>query len=90
MSSFILFTKDLPLSKNEGELRVYLEILATAVEDWKEVKEGSFAEVSKEIPYEEHELLVVFPSSVNTTITRVLGEFRDRVDLHPLIEPVLA
>lgn len=65
---------DLPLLKVVSELRVYLEILQTAVNDWKEVRKGPFAETSKEMPYVEHELLVVFPSSVETTITHVIGE----------------
>lgn len=63
---------DLPLSNDKKELQVYLEILETAVIDWKKVKEGPFAEPPKEMPYIEHELLVVFPSSVESSIAHVL------------------
>jgi RNAse (barnase) inhibitor barstar len=69
----VIIHDDLPLLNNERELCVYLEILETAVNDWKEVREGAFAEPPKNMPYLEHELLVVFPSAVEATIARVLG-----------------
>ena len=64
---------DLPLSNNEKELRIYLEILETAAKDWKEVREGPFAEAAEGMPYVEHELLIIFPVTAQPTIARVLG-----------------
>ncbi len=68
----IIAHDDVPLSGNEKELRTYLEILKTAVNDWKEVKERPFTEPPKEMPYFEHELLVVFPSVAEARIKNVL------------------
>jgi hypothetical protein len=68
----IITHDDLPLSNDEKELRVYLEILETAVDDWKKVREGPFAEPPEGWAYIEHELLVVFPSSVESTIACIL------------------
>ena len=65
---------DLPLANQEDELRIYLEILATAVKDWKGPRPGPFVEISsEEWPYIEHELVVAFPSAVEATVVRVLG-----------------
>jgi len=69
----VLAHDDLPVASQEDELRVYLEILETAVNDWKEVRGGPFAEPPKEMPYVEHELVVGFPSSAESTVIRVLG-----------------
>lgn len=69
----VIVHDDLPVISQEGELRVYLEILEAAVNDWKEVRRGPFAESPKEMPYVEHELVVGFPSSVEPTVIRVLG-----------------
>jgi hypothetical protein len=61
-----------PLSGNEKELRTYLEILDAAVNDWSEVEERPFTERSKEMPYFEHELLVVFPTVAEARIKNLL------------------
>jgi RNAse (barnase) inhibitor barstar len=63
---------DVPLSGNENELRTYLEILETAVNDWKEVKKQPCTQPPKEMPYFEHELLVVFPTVAAARIKNVL------------------
>jgi hypothetical protein len=63
---------DLPLLNDQKELRVYLEILETAVNDWEKVGEGPFVEPPEEMPFIEHELLVVFPASVESTIVCML------------------
>jgi hypothetical protein len=68
----VIAHSDLPLANEEDELRVYLEILETAVKDWKQVRRGPFAEPPNEMPYLEHELTVVFPSAVERTVIRVL------------------
>ena len=68
----IIAHDDVPLSGNEEELRTYLEILETAVNDWKEVKERPFTEPPREMPYFEHELLVVFPAVTEARITNPL------------------
>jgi Barstar (barnase inhibitor) len=71
----VVIHEDLPLSNDARELRIYLEILQTAVNDWKEVRKGPFAELPKEWPpFVEHELLVAFPSSVQAAITATLGD----------------
>jgi Barstar (barnase inhibitor) len=63
---------DLPPLNDQNELRVYIEILETAVNDWKKVREGPFVEPPEEMPFIEHDLLVVFPLSVESSIARVL------------------
>lgn len=70
----IIAHKDLPLASREDELRVYLEILESAVMGWKEVRQGPFAELPNGMRYVEHELIVVFPSAVEATVIRVLDE----------------
>jgi RNAse (barnase) inhibitor barstar len=69
----IIAHADVPLSGNEKELRTYLEILATVVDDWKEVKEGPLAEHPREMPFFEHELVVIFPSAAEARIMNLLG-----------------
>jgi hypothetical protein len=68
----IITHEDLPLANDGKELQIYLEILETAVNDWKMVREGPFAALPEEMSYVEHELLVLFPSAVESTIVRVL------------------
>ena len=68
----VIAHNDVPLSGNEKELRTYLEILDTAVNDWSEVEERPFTERSKEMPYFEHELLVVFPTVAEARIKNLL------------------
>lgn len=72
----VIIHDDLPVANQEDELRVYLEILETAVNDWKEVRRGPFTDPPKEMPYVEHELVVGFPSWVEPTVLRVLGSGR--------------
>jgi hypothetical protein len=68
----IIVHDDLPLSNDKKELQVYLEILETAVNDWRKVGEGPFNEPPEEWPYIEHELLVIFTASVESTIVCML------------------
>lgn len=65
--------EDVPLSNSPDELRIYLEVLETAVNDWKKVEKTPLAEAPGIVPYREHELLVTFPSYARQTICRALG-----------------
>jgi RNAse (barnase) inhibitor barstar len=72
LKRIVITHEDLPLANNEAELRIYLEILETAVSDWQEVREGTFAEAPREMPYVQHELLVVFPAAVRSQVDHIL------------------
>ena len=67
----IIAHDDLPLENDEEQVRIYLEILETAVKDWKAVREGPSFVPLDEVPYIDHELLVVFPSAVEPIIVRM-------------------
>jgi len=69
----VIIHDDLPLANREDELRVYLEILETAVSDWQKTRQGSFAEPPKDMTYVEHELMVVFPAATKESVARVLA-----------------
>jgi hypothetical protein len=62
----------LPLPNAEKELRIYLEILKTAVNDWRKNREEQFAIPHNEMLYVERELIVVFPSILESAITHLL------------------
>jgi Barstar (barnase inhibitor) len=68
----VITHNDLPLVNRVDELRVYLDILKTAVKDWKEVRQGPFTEPPDEMPFVKHELMVIFPSTMEETVTRLL------------------
>ena len=69
----IIAHNDLPLVNREGDLRIYLEILETAVNDWMESRQGPFAGTPNGMAYVEHELVVVFPSAVEGMVKKVLN-----------------
>jgi hypothetical protein len=73
----IIAHDDVPLSGNERELRTYLEILETAVNDWRKVKIKPITQPSQEMPYFEHELVVVFPSAAEAQIMNLLAADAD-------------
>jgi RNAse (barnase) inhibitor barstar len=68
---------DVPLSGNEKELRTYLEILETAVDDWRKVEKEPFIQPPQEMPYFEHELVVVFPLAAEAQIMNLLAPDAD-------------
>ena len=63
---------DLPLAKQRDELRVYLDILKTAVRDWKTPNTRTVIEPPVYMPYIEHELVVVFPAALEKSITEAM------------------
>jgi barstar (barnase inhibitor) len=69
----VIAHEDVPLTNWKHDLRIYLEILETAVNDWKELRPGPFAEPPSNMPYVAHELVVGFPSAAQAAIVRVLG-----------------
>jgi RNAse (barnase) inhibitor barstar len=73
----IIAHDDVPLSGNEKELRTYLEILETAVNDWRKVQKRPFIQPPQEMPYFEHELVVVFPSAAEAQIMNLLAPHAD-------------
>jgi hypothetical protein len=68
----VIVHHDLPLTDRPRDLRIYLEALGTAVSDWAQIGGGPFARAPNDMRYVEHELLVVFPSSVEDQISDVL------------------
>jgi hypothetical protein len=67
----VIAHSDLPLSADNDGARIYLEILATAVNDWHKPKAGPFAEPPLEMHYVEHEVVVVFPTELRKTINHL-------------------
>lgn len=72
----IVIHEDLPLANKEEEedLSIYIDILATAVNDWKIVRKGPFAEPSLPMPFIEHELIIIFPSQYEAFTTKLYRE----------------
>ncbi len=56
----VIVHRDLPLSGNENELLVYLDILQDALRNWDS--------------NEQHKLLVIFPPEAKATTTRLLDK----------------
>jgi hypothetical protein len=67
----IIAHQDLPLENDVEGLRIYLDILETAINDWKEIREGPSFVPLDGVPFVKHELLVVFPSAVESRIARM-------------------
>lgn len=65
---------DLPLVDCDDKLRIYLEILETAIRDWADIEAGPVTGSPADMP--EHELVVSFPSAVEARVVRVLGVSR--------------
>lgn len=72
----LIIHNDLPLIDHEKDLRIYLEILKTAVDTWNEVREGPFIEPIEGWVHIEHKLIVVFPVNVKEKIIQILKQTR--------------
>jgi hypothetical protein len=64
----VIAHRDLPLARDEQRLTTYLQILATAVTDWRKVR--PVTDVS--VRYVDHELAVAFPVTTEAAV-RALG-----------------
>ena len=72
----IITHNDLPLANCEAELRIYLDILETAVVDWRKIRQGPFVESSQKISFVDHELIVLFPVVNEASVNHILTQKR--------------
>ena len=69
--TILIVHNDIPLSNDEGELHIYLELLDISMTEWQAERQGPFAEPPKSMLFVAHELVVVFPTGADETIRRV-------------------